>query len=105
MPIRVKCPNCGRPQRIPDGELGHLFLCPACGNPFRVGDPSPAAKASPQPVTPVEAISPAAESASWGATQWLTALGVSLGVLAVVIVVLLVAHGSRSKRTRGGGGL
>ena len=40
--MRVRCPICGRTQRVTDGEIGLPTLCPACGNRFTAQGSSPA---------------------------------------------------------------
>ncbi|NOZ40816.1 MAG: PH domain-containing protein [Planctomycetes bacterium] len=57
MPIRVKCPSCGRGIKAPSKYAGKIAKCPGCGNKLQV--PIPSAKEKP-PTTVEPTTSPAA---------------------------------------------
>ncbi len=65
MPLEIKCPNCGRIEKVPNGAIGHTAKCPGCGSIIKVVQPSAASPeavavddpfATPAPWVPVQLV-------------------------------------------------
>ena len=56
MPVNLKCPSCGQPQRLSEEQLGQKVNCPSCGVGFRVSPRKSSPPANPAPAaTPSQA--------------------------------------------------